>query len=136
MSEASEDCQLNIDANYDLGLHIGSIFVIGAFSFLGTVIPLVLKKYFSMSSLIFQSAKLVGAGVILSTAFNHLLAESFETLTSPCSGIDFFALAGVCALMGVLFTFVVLLLRRVAWMAGVKCRKFDLKVLMGVVLAC
>ena len=110
MSEASEDCQLNIDANYDLGLHIGSIFVIGAFSFLGTVIPLVLKKYFSMSSLIFQSAKLVGAGVILSTAFNHLLAESFETLTSPCSGIDFFALAGVCALMGVLFTLIVQLI--------------------------
>jgi zinc transporter 1/2/3 len=60
-----------------------------------------------MSSLIFQSAKLMGAGVILSTAFNHMLVASFENLTSPCSGIDYAALAGVCALMGVLFTLIV-----------------------------
>ena len=107
MSETVDDCQLDIEANYDLNLHIGSLFIVGAFSFLGTMVPLVFKRYFSMSSLIFQSAKLMGAGVILSTAFNHMLVASFENLTSPCSGIDFAGLAGVCALMGVLFTLIV-----------------------------
>jgi zinc transporter 1/2/3 len=110
MSEAGAECDLIIDADYDLGLHIGSLFIVGAFSLLGTAIPFIFKKYFSMSSLLFQSAKLMGAGVILSTAFNHMLVASFENLTSPCSGIEFGALAGVCALIGVLFTLIVQLI--------------------------
>ena len=106
----SEECVIDLEADYDLAWHIGSVFIIMAFSFMGTTIPFVFKKYFSMSSLIFQSAKLLGAGVILSTAFNHMLTAAFENLVSPCSGIDFPALAGVCALMGVLFTLVVQLI--------------------------
>ena len=106
----SEECQVDLSAEYDMELHIASVFIIATFSFLGTTIPLLFKKYFSTSSLIFQSSKLIGSGVILSTAFLHMLAPSFEFLNSPCAEIEYAALAGVCALIGVLFTLVIQLI--------------------------
>ena len=107
---SAEECNAELSQEYDLAMHIGSVFVIMVFSFLGTTIPFIFKKYFSTSSLIFQSAKLVGSGVILSTAFNHMLTAAFENLSSPCAEIEYGALAGICALIGVLFTLVVQLI--------------------------
>jgi zinc transporter ZupT len=68
------------------------------------------ERYFKASSLIFQSAKLFGVGVILSTAFNHMLVESFENLHNPCVGeaiLSFAALPGVCSLFGVFLTLLI-----------------------------
>jgi hypothetical protein len=38
------------EADYNLGLHIGAIFIIMVVSYLGTVLPLLFKKFFTVIS--------------------------------------------------------------------------------------
>ena len=40
------------DSVYDMPLHIASVFVVMIFSFLGTVVPILLGKYFSVRNLL------------------------------------------------------------------------------------
>lgn len=74
------------DGEYDLGLHIGAVFIEIAVSFLGTLIPLIGKKNprFQISDYVFSLGKNFGTGVILSTAFIHMLAPANESLTNEC----------------------------------------------------
>ncbi|PRQ30366.1 putative zinc/iron permease [Rosa chinensis] len=80
----SEDIQDNNDEalKYKLG-SIASILVSGA---LGVSLPLLGKKIPTLrpENDIFFFVKAFAAGVILATAFIHILPEAFETLTSPC----------------------------------------------------
>ncbi|XP_050370658.1 zinc transporter 1-like [Argentina anserina] len=67
---------------YKLG-SIASILVSGA---LGVSLPLLGKKIPALrpENDIFFTVKAFAAGVILATAFIHILPEAFDTLTSPC----------------------------------------------------
>src|SRR6476620_8040166 len=127
MSEESLDCNaLFIAEDYDLGLHIGSIFIILAFSFMGALIPILLKKYFSASSLWFQISKLFGAGVIFATAWIHMLTASIENLHHPClpeAVLRYDALPGVSALFGALFTLLIQVIANEALSKIVKLEK-------------
>ncbi|KAM5586872.1 zinc transporter 1 [Rosa sericea] len=80
----SEDTQNNNDEalKYKLG-SIASILVSGA---LGVSLPLLGQKIPTLrpENDIFFIVKAFAAGVILATAFIHILPEAFETLTSPC----------------------------------------------------
>ncbi|KAL6196832.1 hypothetical protein ACLB2K_032445 [Fragaria x ananassa] len=80
----SEDAHDNNNEalKYKLG-SIASILVAGA---LGVSLPLLGKKIPALKpeNDIFFIVKAFAAGVILATAFIHILPDAFETLTSPC----------------------------------------------------
>jgi zinc transporter 1/2/3 len=80
-----------------LGLHIAAVFVILATSMfgalstcsiltLGALFPMSAKKLpaLHIPDICFTFAKFFGSGVIIATAFIHLLASSFQELGDPC----------------------------------------------------
>ncbi|KAJ1030519.1 hypothetical protein NDA16_001428 [Ustilago loliicola] len=70
------------------GLRIGAIFIIWATSSAATLFPVITRRVprFSINREAFDFAKYFGSGVIIATAFIHLLspAASDEALGSPC----------------------------------------------------
>ncbi|OBT88964.1 hypothetical protein VE02_02874 [Pseudogymnoascus sp. 03VT05] len=74
--------------NYDgrIGLRISSIFVIGFGSMLGALFPILASrsKRMRVPKSAFFIAKYFGSGVIIATAFIHLLAPANEALTNEC----------------------------------------------------
>ncbi|OWZ45402.1 hypothetical protein LQV05_003804 [Cryptococcus neoformans] len=66
------------------GLRIGSIFIILVTSVIGTVLPIILRQSSFVPRPVFDFAKYFGSGVIIATAFIHLLAPAWEELTSEC----------------------------------------------------
>ncbi|KAI1435148.1 ZIP zinc/iron transport family [Xylaria sp. CBS 124048] len=80
------DCDNGNGFDGRLGPRISSIFVIMFGSFLGAVVPVVLarKSKMKVNGTAFFIAKHFGSGVIVATAFMHLLAPAFEALNSPC----------------------------------------------------
>ncbi|XP_021736882.1 zinc transporter 1-like [Chenopodium quinoa] len=89
---------------------IGSIVVILVASALGVFLPIVGKNIPALhpSKGGFFLVKAFAAGVILCTAFIHILPESFENLTSPCLGEDSpwasFPITGLAAMGGAILT--------------------------------
>lgn len=69
-----------------MGLRISSIFVIFVGSLFGAVFPVLAKRFGGngFPSWAFFIAKYFGSGVIIATAFIHLLAPAEEALTNPC----------------------------------------------------
>ncbi|XP_008799796.2 zinc transporter 5-like [Phoenix dactylifera] len=84
------ECSASEDENRDKAaarpLKIGAIFAILVSSTAGVLIPISGKWVPSLSPEkdVFFVIKAFAAGVILATAFIHILPESFERLTSPC----------------------------------------------------
>ena len=93
MNDTSSDECNNIDTgSYNTTLHIAAVFIEIAVSFLGTMIPIIGKKNprFQISDFVFSLGKNFGTGVILATAFIHMLAPAYENLTNDCLP-DFFS---------------------------------------------
>ncbi|KAE8451568.1 hypothetical protein EG329_003641 [Mollisiaceae sp. DMI_Dod_QoI] len=69
-----------------LGLRISSVFVIGFGSMLGALLPIAAArtKRMHVPPVAFFVAKYFGSGVIIATAFIHLLAPATSALQSPC----------------------------------------------------
>ncbi|KAI5803894.1 Zinc/iron permease [Geopyxis carbonaria] len=71
---------------YNVGLHIMALFVVLAQSFAACAFPLVAKRFPKLrippSFLFF--ARHFGTGVLIATAFVHLLPTAFISLTDPC----------------------------------------------------
>ncbi|KAL6712331.1 low-affinity Zn(2+) transporter zrt2 [Coniothyrium glycines] len=69
-----------------MGLRISAIFVIFIGSTLGAVFPTFAKRMRSslVPDWVFFAAKYFGSGVIIATAFIHLLAPANEALGNPC----------------------------------------------------
>ncbi|KAJ7450225.1 ZIP-like iron-zinc transporter [Mycena latifolia] len=69
-----------------LGLRVASVFVILVCSTGGTLFPVLAKKstWLHIPKSVFEFAKYFGSGVIIATAFIHLLAPGLEELTSEC----------------------------------------------------
>ncbi|KAI1160878.1 ZIP zinc/iron transport family [Nemania serpens] len=80
------DCDTGNDYDGRLGLRISSIFVILVGSMLGAVVPIILAHHSKMkvNGTAFFIAKYFGSGVIIGTAFLHLLSPAFEALNNPC----------------------------------------------------
>ncbi|KAJ3098332.1 high-affinity Zn(2+) transporter zrt1 [Phlyctochytrium planicorne] len=116
--EAEEDaCTLALDGDYDKSIHLIALFTIMAVSLLGVVIPVGARHVHSgasVNTLFFQCAKLFGAGVILCTAFIHILSPAIELLTNPCLPTFFTetysSLACAIALFGALSTHLIQLM--------------------------
>lgn len=74
-----------------IGLRIGAIFIILASSAFTTLFPIVTRRVpkLAVPSAVFDFAKYFGSGVIIATAFMHLLAPGAEELASPCLNQNF-----------------------------------------------
>lgn len=68
------------------GLRIGAIFIIMASSLIGAFAPIILARQSKMHvpKFTFFICKYVGTGVIIATAWMHLLDPASENLTDPC----------------------------------------------------
>lgn len=119
------ECGAGNDYDGRLGLRISSIFVIFVGSLLGAVGPIILARSSRMKvpKKAFFVAKYFGSGVIIATAFVHLLAPANEALGSPCfpedSVIAAYSWPEGIALMTVFFMFFIeLLASRFEWNLG------------------
>ncbi|KAF7724062.1 high-affinity Zn(2+) transporter zrt1 [Apophysomyces ossiformis] len=86
---AEAACQAEEDTEYNLSMRIGSIFIILATSAVGIFAPIILHRIrpYSRGGIrewILTVGKFFGTGVILSTAFIHMLPEALERFGSPC----------------------------------------------------
>ncbi|KAF8500515.1 ZIP-like iron-zinc transporter [Gautieria morchelliformis] len=69
-----------------LGLRVGALFVIMFTSMFGALFPVVSRRFkiISLPPLAFDFAKYFGSGVIIATAFIHLLSPALDALGSSC----------------------------------------------------
>ncbi|KAL9713459.1 hypothetical protein Ac2012v2_003069 [Leucoagaricus gongylophorus] len=69
-----------------LGLRIASVFIILIGSLMGALFPVIAKhsSWIKIPKPLFDFAKYFGSGVIIATAFIHLLSPGMDALTSPC----------------------------------------------------
>ncbi|KAI3406764.1 ZRT2 [Candida oxycetoniae] len=82
-----DECPTSNDYNGEnFGARISSIFVIMATSAIGTFFPLLSSKYsfIRLPWWCFFGAKYFGSGVIVATAFVHLLEPASDSLTAEC----------------------------------------------------
>ncbi|TGJ88388.1 hypothetical protein E0Z10_g294 [Xylaria hypoxylon] len=109
------DCDTGNEYDGRLGVRISSIFVILVGSLLGAVLPIILARStnIKINGSAFFVAKYFGSGVIIGTAFLHLLSPAFEALGSPClpdGPIKQYDFAAAICLITVLVMFTVELL--------------------------
>ncbi|KAF9404267.1 hypothetical protein BGZ94_004266 [Podila epigama] len=86
MADTNSTQPLKSIEDYDLGLHVGALFANMAASAVGVLLPVVLTmttfspKATQRIQATIQMAKTFGSGVILATAFIHMLPNAFSTL--------------------------------------------------------
>ncbi|KAM0717101.1 hypothetical protein Q7P37_006953 [Cladosporium fusiforme] len=113
------DCPTDNDFDGRMGVRISSIFVILVGSFLGTWFPVFAARHqkVGVPSWAFFIAKYFGSGVILATAFIHLLAPANEALTDDClTGpiTEYSWVEGICLMSVFVLFFVELMVMRFA----------------------
>ncbi|KAG7091802.1 hypothetical protein E1B28_008205 [Marasmius oreades] len=88
MSDSELQCGSPNAVDEHLPLRIASIFVIGIGSTLGALFPVLAScsRFMSVPIALFEFAKYFGSGVIIATAFIHLLAPALEAFESGCVG--------------------------------------------------
>ncbi|KAI9933595.1 hypothetical protein MW887_008068 [Aspergillus wentii] len=99
--------------DYNLSLHVGALFIILGVSTLGCAFPILATRFPGMrippSFLFFVSH--FGTGVLIATAFVHLLPTAFQTLGDPCLSkfwtTDYPAMPGAIALGGIFLVTVI-----------------------------
>ncbi|KAB5511245.1 hypothetical protein GE09DRAFT_726207, partial [Coniochaeta sp. 2T2.1] len=71
---------------YDVGIHVLGLFLVLAFSIFGAGFPVVAKKvkWIRIPPKVFFACKHFGTGVLIATAFVHLLPTAFGNLLDPC----------------------------------------------------
>ncbi|RBR25062.1 uncharacterized protein FIESC28_02119 [Fusarium coffeatum] len=87
MDSAKPQCGSEAGAEeYNLGLHVGGLFAVLTVSCLGAGFPVAAKriKWLKMPPKVFFACKHFGTGVLVATAFVHLLPTAFGSLTNPC----------------------------------------------------
>ncbi|KAH6617050.1 Zinc/iron permease [Chaetomium tenue] len=72
--------------DYDLGLHVAALFLVLGASIFGAGFPVVAKKvkWVKVPAKAFFLCKHFGTGVLIATAFVHLLPTAFGSLNDPC----------------------------------------------------
>ncbi|KAF8159587.1 ZIP-like iron-zinc transporter [Crassisporium funariophilum] len=80
------NCGSGGGSDADFNLRIASIFIILVGSSTGALFPVLAKRssWLHVPKGVFDFAKYFGSGVIIATAFIHLLAPGLEALSSPC----------------------------------------------------
>ncbi|EGG00902.1 uncharacterized protein MELLADRAFT_92865 [Melampsora larici-populina 98AG31] len=80
------ECGSSNEFSGRLGLRVGAIFIILVTSLFGTLFPILTRRssLFVIPAAAYEFAKYFGSGVIIATAFIHLLAPANEALSSDC----------------------------------------------------
>ncbi|KAK6223573.1 plasma membrane zinc ion transporter [Colletotrichum tabaci] len=92
---------------YNTPLHVGALFIILAVSFLACALPLIAAAVpgIRIPRPFFFAVRHFGTGVLLATAFVHLLPTAFTLLGNPCLSSfwveDYPAMPGAIALAGI-----------------------------------
>ncbi|KAF8262618.1 ZIP-like iron-zinc transporter [Lactarius quietus] len=88
MSDASLNCGSGGGATTHTGLRIASVFIIWVCGTFGANFPIIAHRssLVTLPHSVFEFAKYFGSGVIIATAFIHLLSPAIDELTSPCLG--------------------------------------------------
>ncbi|KIY47565.1 Zinc/iron permease, partial [Fistulina hepatica ATCC 64428] len=83
-----DSCTPSSDPDKYLGLRVGSIFVIWFCSTAGALFPVLARRSTAINvpKAVFDFAKYFGSGVIIATAFIHLLDPAISELSSDCIG--------------------------------------------------
>ncbi|POM78294.1 Zinc (Zn2)-Iron (Fe2) Permease (ZIP) Family [Phytophthora palmivora] len=73
---------------YDMGLHVGAIFIIFAVSAAGTLIPIISQKIpqCKANSVIMEAVSAFAFGVVIATGLIHMVNEGIEKLSNECLG--------------------------------------------------
>ncbi|EEQ91531.1 zinc/iron transporter [Blastomyces dermatitidis ER-3] len=98
------------DRDYNIPLRIGSLFVILATSAIAVFGPMLWARFFntSLNGVLFTVIKQFGTGVMVSTAFIHLLTHAQLIFSNPCLGtLDYEATTGAIAMAGIFLAFLV-----------------------------
>ena len=74
--------------SYDVGLHVGAIFLVLGASALGTAAPLLTKRFRDVRNVrfLFSLGKQMGTGVLLGLSYVHLLDPATKQLSDPILG--------------------------------------------------
>ncbi|GAA5883907.1 hypothetical protein JCM3774_003047 [Rhodotorula dairenensis] len=84
---SDESCAGSSPYNGQIGLRVGGIFIILCTSAAGTLFPIISRRSrLRVPEWAFNGMKWFGSGIIVATAFIHLLAPAFDALSSPCLG--------------------------------------------------
>ncbi|KAK4119635.1 Zip-domain-containing protein [Parathielavia appendiculata] len=98
---------------YNTPLHVGALLIILAVSSLACAIPMLAAKFpiLRIPEPFFFGVRHFGTGVLLATAFVHLLPTAFISLGNPCLSnfwtTDYPAMPGAIALVGIFFVSVI-----------------------------
>ncbi|CAI4046130.1 low-affinity Zn(2+) transporter ZRT2 SKDI_12G1750 [Saccharomyces kudriavzevii IFO 1802] len=89
--DSTDSCQASNDYNGHAGLRILAVFIILISSGLGVYFPILSSRYsfIRLPNWCFFIAKFFGSGVIVATAFVHLLQPAAEALGDECLGGTF-----------------------------------------------
>ncbi|KAF8445406.1 Zinc/iron permease [Terfezia claveryi] len=99
--------------DYNLGLHVMALFVVLTQSTLACAFPLIAKKFrwLRIPPTFLFYARHFGTGVLIATAFVHLLPTAFISLNDPCLpkiwNQDYPAMPGAIAMAAVFFVTIV-----------------------------
>ncbi|EAQ88851.1 hypothetical protein CHGG_05470 [Chaetomium globosum CBS 148.51] len=98
---------------YNTPLHVGALIIILAVSSLACAIPMLAAKFpvLRIPEPFFFAVRHIGTGVLLATAFVHLLPTAFISLGNPCLSnfwtTDYPAMPGAIALVGIFFVSII-----------------------------
>ncbi|KAM0270238.1 hypothetical protein ACHAQH_009508 [Verticillium albo-atrum] len=98
---------------YDLPLHVGALFIILTVSFLACAFPIIARKvqWMRIPPNFFFAVRHFGTGVLIATAFVHLLPTAFGLLGDNCLSSfwtsDYPAMPGAIALAAVFFVAII-----------------------------
>jgi len=98
------------DEEYNIPLRVGLIFIILVTGALGVFCPILLSRLpiSRHTDLLLSTLKQFGTGVIMSTAFVHLLTEAQMKFASECVGeLGYEATAGAIVMAGIIVSFLV-----------------------------
>lgn len=107
--ESESSCE-RTDRDYDIPLRIGLLFVILVTSALGSLGPLFINKVFklSMENIIFVILKQFGTGIIISTAFVHLITHASMMWLNDCIGeVGYEATGAAITMAGLFLAFII-----------------------------
>eukprot|EP00128_Syssomonas_multiformis_P002379 Colp12_sorted_trinity150504_noHs@6901 len=105
------------EEEYDVHMHVAAVFILIGVSLAGVMLPLLgkLSPHLRLSPNMVLYGRSFGTGVVLATAFVHMLPPAFFALTSPCLSevwnSEYTAFAGLFALVA---AFVIQLIEYIA----------------------
>lgn len=99
--------------DYNLPLHVGALFIVLFVSTVACAFPIMAVKFpgLKIPGRFFFAVRHFGTGVLIATAFVHLLPTAFISLGDPCLGSfwteDYPAISGAIALAAIFFVTVI-----------------------------